>query len=326
MKKGIVLLISFLLAVYLTSFVSVVRAESIHAACTHKTLTVVSDSNTLADGNPAVPTSPGNYAFSSLDGATWIWSVYKVSSYDEYGPINFTRTIDLPSNAQNIQASIQIGADNAFELYINGNYVGGRGIVRQGIVDNQDPSTFGVPGTTVTYNVNLKTGQNNLLVPAVNYKIYWMDHADPNTNPAGIAYRLDTAYDICDEGLTGAGSSPRESTLTQTTIALDKGYTATTRETLVTYSTESGENSINLSSLINMVVAYLIGFIGGIISIIVIAGTTLKEILSNQTSFEELLVAIVGIIIVEHYRKKHVEEIDEKLTKLLEKLSQNKEK
>jgi len=125
-------------------------------ASTPQTLTVVSDANTQwsAYGNnwqAAVPCLVHG-SWPTITDATWIWKAEYANPVDEYdnGPAGgyyFQRIVKLPAGAGSISGSIQITADNAYTLEVNGNAVGG-----DGAMDRNGPD-YGQWGSIETYDI-----------------------------------------------------------------------------------------------------------------------------------------------------------------------------
>jgi hypothetical protein len=99
----------------------------------------------------------------------------------------------LPDNAININGTISITADNAYELYFNDEFIGKDGYVSSPpITHEEDPQHVERWKTIETYNIKPKPGLNEIRIIAVNYR-GWVD---PYTNPAGIIYRADISYEL----------------------------------------------------------------------------------------------------------------------------------
>ncbi len=70
-----------------------------------------------------------------IPGAKWIWSSSSVSQQEAmYGSriVTFRRRFSIPADAKSLSASIQITADNAYELSFNGKLVGRKGTISEG--------------------------------------------------------------------------------------------------------------------------------------------------------------------------------------------------
>jgi hypothetical protein len=95
----------------------------------------------------------------------------------------FRKTFSLPTNASNISGSVQIDADNAYTLSINGHAVGGAGAMSK---DGPDTYTW---ETVNTWNVAqyLTAGQNTILIRALNY-FDGPGYDTSSNNPAGLIF------------------------------------------------------------------------------------------------------------------------------------------
>jgi hypothetical protein len=123
----------------------------------------------------------------SLPDATWVWKSYLVDPYEAiYGSdiITFKSTFFLPPDANDIIGTINITADNAYELSLNGVVIGSDGIL--------DPSGSDQSWMTVeTYNLLPQPGMNELSIRMINYHY---PNGTPYLNPAGLLFRAEIAY------------------------------------------------------------------------------------------------------------------------------------
>lgn len=111
-----------------------------------------------------------NYA--DIPGAVWIWTGKGVT-YDNSSNVLFRHKFDLSRCSENPFGVITITSDNAFTLKVNGDNI------------VTDPDWISV----ATYDISssLRPGSNTIFINAVN--------GNPETNPAGIVYRVDITYD-----------------------------------------------------------------------------------------------------------------------------------
>jgi len=184
-RMGIFVLLVMLLAVVFGS--QTVQAEP-------ATLTVVSDTNTqwLADGTtwqPAVACWVHG-SWPTIAGATWIWRTQYTDPLWEYANVPtggwyFQRTFSLPSAAYDISGSINITADNAYYLYVNGNAIGGDGALSRDGPDTQQWKT--VEEFAIT---QFQPGQNTILIRSMNY----FDSGSSSSNPAGLVFKAEITY------------------------------------------------------------------------------------------------------------------------------------
>jgi len=86
--------------------------------CNYST-TIVSDSLTLADGVASQATWQNSAWVNPPAGSTWIWD----GTYG-YSLVQFTRSFQLPSSAYDIEGTLLITADNAYNASMNGQFVG----------------------------------------------------------------------------------------------------------------------------------------------------------------------------------------------------------
>jgi hypothetical protein len=190
------MLLAIMLSVTISAVAGSVRAETRIAEITI-TQTVVSDTtNEWWDGaawQPAVacwvyPDWP------SIPGATWIWRSYKITSWEEHGPVIFRKGFTLPENAFDITGSIQITADNAYELYLNGRLIGRDGFVTSPPIHHKDDPLHAIRWKGIeTYNFVPQPGENEIIIKAVNYR---SDIISWRFNPAGLIYRADISYKL----------------------------------------------------------------------------------------------------------------------------------
>jgi hypothetical protein len=105
----------------------------------------------------------------------------------------FKDTFNIPDDAQNIQATVEIAGDNAYEFYLNGTLVATT-------ADFSTPApVYGAwpgngsqaPFTGIAhFDINPVTGDNNLMFVLRN----WDNNA--SSNPSGLTYRVTLNYDL----------------------------------------------------------------------------------------------------------------------------------
>lgn len=116
--------------------------------------------------------------YPSLRGAHWIWKTHETvmaQNTTPYGPVIFVRRIDVPRQAETVHGRIRITADNAFRLYVNGDFVGKGN-------DWRVIRTFQV--------ASLQRGANWMVVKVKNFA----GPALPFENPAALIYKLRVRY------------------------------------------------------------------------------------------------------------------------------------
>ncbi len=165
-------------------------------------LTLTSDTNTEylsgSEWKPAVlawihPDWP------TLQDAHWIWKSYEVPPDEALQGseiVTFRYRFSLPSNISDIDGIIRITADNAYELALNGTVIGQDGIL--------DTSGTDLGWQSIeAYPFYPHSGENELIIRALNYRHY------DSSNPAGILFRASITY--------RADSSPSHIEVTQAT-------------------------------------------------------------------------------------------------------------
>lgn len=135
-----------------------------------------------------------------IDGASWIWSSSSVSQSEAmYGSdvVTFRRKFNIPAASKSLQASVQIDADNAYKLTLNGELIGSSGPLDRS--SDQDQLWNKID----TYSVKLRPGANEIVIEAINYK-YPGDpnDASPDKNPAGVIFLLKQFSDVEISSLT----------------------------------------------------------------------------------------------------------------------------
>lgn len=135
----------------------------------------------------------------SISGATWIWTRYLVDPYEEYhtlppeGYRTFRKTFTIPDGAFDISGSINIGADNAYRLYINGAFLGADGALSRDGPDFQEWQTI------EAFNFIPQLGTNEILIKAVNY----LDTGTATSNPSGLIFKATVSYRLPTEPAVG---------------------------------------------------------------------------------------------------------------------------
>ena len=156
------------------------------------TLSVPSDTSTLANGKAAVATYNGNAGWTAtLPGATWIWSDLWVQNPTTDTTVVFQRTFAVPVLATNLQGTLTIAADNSYACTLNGVAVG------------QDATEFNYTAAgqdTWPLTAALQPGDNVLVCTVKNWG---KAGTTAMSNPAGLLYHVDatyTAWTGCNDG------------------------------------------------------------------------------------------------------------------------------
>jgi len=150
-----------------------------------------------------------DYKFGYPDNdARWIWETEYTddpgSNWPEDGRVVlFEREFCIPCDPES--ATLHITADNGYEVWINGNFVGSAQVFDYGGVDWEDSDLTGDWVTSSgwqsveSFTINpgwLSTGKNTLEILAGNEQ---MNNGNAGSNPAGLIYQLDIEYgDDCE--------------------------------------------------------------------------------------------------------------------------------
>lgn len=178
------------LAVIAVSFLFALTAPARAGHELAVTTIVVSDRQTelsLAGNNwsPAVATWI-HPSWPVLPGATWIWRVAKVSKDEAVNGspvVTFRRKFTAPEGST--QATLKITADNAYQVSFNGSVIGSSGELAA--TSNANDGHW---HKFDTYAVALQSGENVLVVRAVNYR---SGAANSESNPGGVVFSLAVA-------------------------------------------------------------------------------------------------------------------------------------
>ncbi|MBL8158582.1 hypothetical protein JNK62_03565 [bacterium] len=143
-------------------------------------LTIVSDTQTTVNGDPAIALAfvhPGWTATGEIPGATWIWGTQGPTDPTTDESFTFTRTFNWSGPATT--ATLQVAADNYYDVDLNGQDVG---------AELADENNFQA-GTYDTYDVLTK------LVPGVNTLTFVVTNkgvpgSNGQSNPAGLLFKL----------------------------------------------------------------------------------------------------------------------------------------
>lgn len=196
---GAVLAVLTAIAACVLVFASPLQASQPPAAglSEQSTQVIVSDSQVewSADGlvwHPAVPcwVYP---EWAIIPGATWMWRTALTNPQEEYttvppGGWYFRRRFDLPDSAFDIAGTIFAAGDNAYELYVNGQYTGGDGVMEKNASNTTFPRPYDIARAFPANN--LHPGSNELIIRAMNYTS-WGDYS---SNPAGIVFQATISY------------------------------------------------------------------------------------------------------------------------------------
>lgn len=117
----------------------------------------------------------GAWQTDSVPDAHWIWETQVTQPAQDGHAVTFSKTFTIPPNATAIAGTIQITADNAFDLQVNGTAVG----------QSHDWSMV----SSFDVGAALRPGQNTISAKVSNDCCFnaW-------GNPAGLIYRADLSY------------------------------------------------------------------------------------------------------------------------------------
>ncbi len=129
----------------------------------------------------------------------WIWVSEKTNPHIDYkaSPKDgwyFKKEFKLPSKAKSISGTIVIAADNAYQLFINNNFVSGsvgplsKDFGKNGEIELR-PS-FQYPDS-IDITDKLRRGKNSIVVRVVNYG-KWGSY---DSNPAGLTFDAQVSYE-----------------------------------------------------------------------------------------------------------------------------------
>ncbi|GEM_PF-3087554 len=179
-------------------------------SCTPSLISIASDVQTLADGNPSVAAWVHPAWTAKIPGATWIWKEYLVSNPSQETTVAFTREFNLPANAESIKGTFAVASDDYYTCYLNsGTFFASEKL--SGNYREEDKDSYII-------DAQLKPGTNVLKCDVTNNKgdVSGPWQATAQNNPAGLLYRLGASWD-CGAAICGDG------TLDTTTEQCDDG-------------------------------------------------------------------------------------------------------
>jgi len=136
--------------------------------------TIVSDTTTLVNSNPAVATYV-HPLWTSIPGATWIWDAGQVADPTSDQTDVFTKTFNISGTVNS--AGIDIASDNGYLLKINGTPVDDKLVIEN---NYSSPTHYDVTSF-------LQSGANTLEITVKNFSVAGSTY---DTNPAGLLYKL----------------------------------------------------------------------------------------------------------------------------------------
>ncbi len=153
--------------------------------------TIVSDASTLQGTNPTVFVSPLNSGWTaSIPDAFWIWGENPISDAINQTSETFTRTFTVDGAPTG--ATLDIAADNSYEVSLNGNAVGSDSTEFNYQSSGQDSYT--IPLSSMT------TGSNTITFKVTNWGL---ENGTADLNPAGLLYKLKVNSNNCQPPVLG---------------------------------------------------------------------------------------------------------------------------
>lgn len=155
--------------------------------------TVVSNTSTLSDGNATVALGFIHAGWTaSIPGATWIWSEEPLT--DAASEVNevFTKTFTISTGVPTGTVTLNIAADNAYEVDVNTN--------TNVCVDATEDNYSAAGQDTCTFPASyLSAGSNTLTFRVKNMA---QSGGTQESNPAGLLYKLSYTVNECEEALS----------------------------------------------------------------------------------------------------------------------------
>ncbi len=150
--------------------------------CTEKTMTVVSDTNDSVDSGTTSILSFIHTGWSSISGANWIWNVDGVSNPTQDEFVNFAKSFTIPGTP--LSAVLEVLVDNSYSGSLN----------TFTTIGDSTENNFGAIDTYNIPDTDLINGTNILSFSVKNWALAG---STPQTNPAGLAYKLTVNYEEC---------------------------------------------------------------------------------------------------------------------------------
>ncbi|HPD74340.1 MAG TPA: hypothetical protein PLX95_03605 [bacterium] len=158
--------------------------------CVDTSQTILSDENTLANGQASIQTWV-HPAWISIPDAKWIWSSEFVANPRAGETVNLLREFNIVGTVES--AKLEISSDNSFDVEINDKFVG------QSLIEKNYNTVF-------DFDVKdfVKEGVNQLDIEVNNFP--W-NTDDPKVNPAGLVYKLAIDSQSCTQELVQSDSA-----------------------------------------------------------------------------------------------------------------------
>jgi len=146
------------------------------------TLIVYSDGTETNDSAFSTIATFIHSAWMNIPGATWIWNNFHVADPTNGETIKFTKVINIAGTPTS--ASITVATDNTYEALMNGTQFG----------SSSEENNFSSGNEDVYIITNMQNGNNTLEITVNNAPF---DTTDPETNPAGLDYKLEITQNTC---------------------------------------------------------------------------------------------------------------------------------
>ncbi len=142
----------------------------------------------LKGAKPSVLAWDGFDQWTKIAGAKWIWFEKSVSKPQELTDGYFERKFDIPANAEAINGTFHVAADNTVKCVLNAKL----------LVYTEKSNTAYLKEIVVPMGSVMKPGSNRLLCTVTNLG---GKGSTPFNNPAGLLYRMDMSWYAKGEGL-----------------------------------------------------------------------------------------------------------------------------
>lgn len=212
---------------------------------------IVSDSTTLSDGNSTTELTFIHDTWTAvIPGAIWIWSEEPLSDPVNETTVTFTKNFMITGEPTG--ATLEIAADNSYEVFVNGNLVGSDPDLHNFTLTGQD--AYVIP-------VNfLVTGSNTITFVVTNQ---YFPNGTQELNPAGLMYKLTVNENNCgDENLPPVADAGADQNLTLPTdsTTLDGSASTDPDGTIVSYvwTFVSGPTNVDPDDLVNPSISGLV--------------------------------------------------------------------
>ena len=150
--------------------------------CTEKTMTVVSDGTEQVDSGTATILNFIHSGWGSISGSNWIWNVLGVNNPLVDEEATFTKKFMIPGLP--VSAVLNVLADNSYSGSLN----------TFTSIGSPDENNFATPDTYNITDTDLINGENTISLKVKNWALAG---SNPQSNPAGLNYKIDIIYKEC---------------------------------------------------------------------------------------------------------------------------------